>query len=386
MVRALGIDPGTGSMDLLLIDDEDNRVLYEESIPRSNVTRDPHIIMVRVLELDRKYGVDSVAAPSGYGIPHIHGKSIVDYIMEATFIHEDDLRENIQIQGLRRVMLQLYNSGLNVFFTPGVIQLPTVPRHRKINRIDMGTADKVFTVAATLYDQVLVRGRMPGDESFIVVEAGKAYNAAIAVERGQIVDGIGGTLGGHGFLGAGAFDAEVAYALAAVEGRFSRRRLFDGGAGYIAGELEIDAFSRQVELGESRAMEALELLGESIVKNVFTLLPSLETPPETIYVSGRLFRDKTIGRHLLGKLEASLKRYNLAPSIRRVPRLGKITKEGATGAALLASGYVGGRFKWIVDSLRLRESKGSIFDNLVVGGLSNRAPTYFTRIGRQTLL
>lgn len=385
MARVLGIDPGTGSMDLLLLDDEDNRVLYEEAVPRPLVTRNPRIIIDRVMELNEEYGLDAVAAPSGYGIPFIRDRDIVDYIMEATFINENDLRENLQIQGLRRVMLELHESSLNVYFTPGVVQLSTIPRYRKVNRVDMGTADKVFTVAAALYDAVELRGEPVGETSFIVVEAGKAYNAAIAVEAGRIIDGVGGTLDGHGYLGAGAFDAEVAYALASLEGSFSRKRLFEGGAGYLAGRLDLEDYTRGLERGDERAVEAAVLLSESIIKSVFQLLPSFRGRPRSIYVSGRLFRAEPLASMILERLEDALSRYNLGLKVRRVPRLGSVTKEGATGAALLASGYAGGRYEWIVDSLRLRESRGSIFEHVILAGLWERAPRYFTRVGREGL-
>jgi len=385
MARVLGIDPGTGSMDLLLLDDKDNKVLYEEAIPRPRVTENPRIILDRVETLNKEYSLDAIAAPSGYGIPHNLERDILDYIMEATFIHEDDLRVNIQIQGLRRVMLELYNSGLNVYFTPGVIHLPTVPKHRKTNRIDMGTADKIFTVAAALYDSVEVRGEKLSKASFIVVEAGKAYTASIAIESGTIIDGIGGTLGDHGFLGAGAFDAEVAYTLASLEGRFSRKRLFEGGAGFLAGELDVESFAAKIAEGDENSKLALELLAESVAKNVFRLLPAFNMKPRALYVSGRLFRQKPLSDYIVEKIAGKFELYGLDMEIRRVPRFGKLTKEGATGAALIASGYIGGRYEWIVKSLRLRESKGSIFDHVIIGGLANRARNYFINVGRDTL-
>src|SRR5256712_10439851 len=99
---------------------------------------------------------------------------------------------------------------------PGVIHLPTVPAHRKVNRIDMGTADKVCAAALGISDQARRLGLAPRETSFILVELGGTFTAALAVEQGQIVDGIGGTAGGLGYRALGTLDGEVAYALGRV--------------------------------------------------------------------------------------------------------------------------------------------------------------------------
>ncbi len=384
-MRALGIDPGTGSMDLLLLDDEEVRVVYEESIPRVKITRDPHFLIERIEALDRKYGVDSIAAPSGYGVPFNRDAGLEEYIAEATFVHEEDLARSHQIHGLRRVMLEVSNRWRNVYYTPGVIHLPTVPAFRKANKIDMGTADKVFTVAAALYSEVDLLGVPVRDASFIVVEAGLAYTSAIAVDAGRIVDGVGGTSGGPGFLGLGAMDAELAYALAGIEPRFPRHRLFQGGASYYAGATSLEELAGKAVMGDPRGVEAVRMLAETVVKDVFQLLPVFTVPPKRIYLSGRLFRTRGISGILIGELERALGKLRGQLEIRNVPRLGNITKEGATGAALLASGYAGGRFSWIVEALRLRESRGSIFDYILLPSVSERAREYFRSIGRDTL-
>jgi predicted butyrate kinase (DUF1464 family) len=57
-----------------------------------------------------------------------------------------------------RLARALGESGLPVVFIPGVVQLDTVPAHRKLNRVDMGTADKVSAAALAMYSHA--RGDM----------------------------------------------------------------------------------------------------------------------------------------------------------------------------------------------------------------------------------
>ena len=370
MVRALGIDPGTGSMDLLLLDDEEGRVLFEASIPRVEVTRDPGVVTRLIERLHGEYGLDSIAAPSGYGIPWVlpEGYTLERAICEATFTSPEEARGH-QIHGLRAIMQWLAGSGLPVYWTPGVIHLPTVPGYRKANRIDMGTADKVFTVAASLAAEA-ERGD-PRASNIIVVEAGMAYNAVLAVEEGRIVDGIGGTSGPPGWLGMGAMDAEVAYTLSWLEPGLPRRRLFEGGASAIAGTRSLEELARLIDAGDPRGLEAARALEESIAKAVAAEAAVLGRV-DRVYVSGRLFRTPGLAE----RLARAASRAAGAP-VARPLRLGSETKEGATGAALLASGYAGGRYEWLVDLLRLRESRGSVFDHILLDDIPERARRYF---------
>ena len=69
------------------------------------------------------------------------------------------------------------------------------------------------------------------DVSFILLELGGAFTAAIAVEDGRIVDGVGGSSGPLGVRAAGALDGEVAF----LAGSVSKDLLFGGGAATIAG-------------------------------------------------------------------------------------------------------------------------------------------------------
>jgi len=379
-VRVAGIDPGTGSMDIVVIDDEGPSLVYERVVPRVEVTRDPSIITRIVDALVDEYGVEAVAAPSGYGIPARYPGTLREAIAEATFVNRADLERSLQIHGLRRVMEALATrSDVKVYFTPGVVHLPTVPAWRKANRIDMGTADKVFSVAAALWTEKERHGTEPGDATFILVEAGMAYTAAIAVEGGRITAGVGGTSGYPGFLGLGAMDSELAYVMAEVEPGFSRQRLFQGGAASLAGASRPEELARMVDEGDPRGVDALRMLVEAVAKDVASLLVSLGSPPRRVYLSGRLVRDPVLGPRIVEGLRGVLDRLGQEASIEGVARLGAETKEAATGAALLASGYAGGRYRWIVESLRLEDSEGSIFDHILLPGVAEKAKRVFTR-------
>src|SRR5438034_4821582 len=146
MPRVIGIDPGTVSIDLCGLDD--GRVFLDRSWPTGEALTDPARF---VAQLEAAGPLDLVAGPSGYGLP-------LTRVQDAT---EEDLRLAFLaapggtggIGGLRNLVRALARSNLPVVLTPGVVHLPSVPAHRKVNRVDMGTAEKVCAVALAVSEQ-----------------------------------------------------------------------------------------------------------------------------------------------------------------------------------------------------------------------------------------
>src|SRR6266571_4462232 len=148
MPRVVGIDPGTVSIDVCGIDD--GRLFLDRSFPTGQVLAEP-AAFVALLEAGGP--LDLVAGPSGYGLP----------------------------------------------LTPGVVHLPTVPEYRKVNRVDLGTAEKVCAAALAIDEQARRFARPLADVSLVLLELGGAFTAAVAVAGGRIVDGVGGSSGPLGF-------------------------------------------------------------------------------------------------------------------------------------------------------------------------------------------
>lgn len=342
MVRVVGIDPGTKSFDVCGLDA--GRLFMEKSIGTEEIRENPRLLVDVLLNADH---LDAVVGPSGYGIPLRRADEIGDRdVRLMTLMKRDDPAKG-QLLALGAVVKALRASNLRVYLIPGVIHLPTVPAHRKANKIDMGTADKVCSTALAIRDQSR-RHKIPYDAtSFIMVEMGYGFNATIAVEGGQIVDGIGGTMGGPGFTAAGGLDGEVAYLL----GSMSKGILFSGGATYMAEGPGItpEELPSRGGIGWAAFLEGIE-------KNVSAATVSVKKPRE-ILLSGRLARVEAIR----AKVSEALFRYG---KVRTVEGLAQIAKESAQGAALIADGLAGGEYKALVETMKIRNASGTVFDNI----------------------
>ena len=224
MPRVIGIDPGTISLDLCGLDD--GRVFLDESIPTADALANPDLILGI---LDRAFPLDLVVGPSGYGLPLVNIREITDSDLRLACLAPRG--ESGGIGGLSSLMRALAKAPVPVMVTPGVVHLASVPEHRKINRVDMGTADKVCAVALAIYQRARQQGCREQDVSLILLELGGAFTAAIAVEHGRIVDGLGGSSGPLGAAAGGALDGEVAF----LAGNVTKQMIFSGGALAVAG-------------------------------------------------------------------------------------------------------------------------------------------------------
>jgi predicted butyrate kinase (DUF1464 family) len=344
--RAIGIDPGTVSIDVCGL--HDGEVVLDHAIPTAAALADPAALVALLAESPAP---DCIAGPSGYGLPLTPAARATDEQLRLAYLAAPG--EEGGLGGLRRLARALAESPLPVFFTPGVIHLASVPSHRKINRVDMGTADKVCAAALGIADQARRRGCPVSDVSFVMLELGGAFTAAMAVEGGRIVDGAGGSAGPLGFRAAGALDGEVAY----LAGVVPKSMLFGGGAATVWGDAEL-APERFAEPRTARERLALDAYVESAAKGVAAMLVSVQSPHE-ILLSGRLARVESLCRAIASRLSRGV-------PVRPLEGFATVAKHAAQGAALIADGLAGGAHRLLVDTLGIREAAGTVLDHLHV--------------------
>ncbi|HIE18215.1 TPA: DUF1464 domain-containing protein [Candidatus Bathyarchaeota archaeon] len=358
-MRALGIDPGTRSFDLAVIDGE--RVVWEDSIDTTTVAERPESLVKAIEAAGR---VDVIAGPSGYGVPVTFNRDIVDpyrFALEVLLLtREEDLKSGIELgelgirvyEALTKVAVELWRRGLPVCYIPSCILLPTIPPHRKVNKLDMGTADKMAIAVLGVFDQSTRYEINYGEVSFILVELGFGYNAAIAVKKGMIIDSLGGTLVQTGFLTMGPIDGEIA-----VMGReWIRSDVFHGGVADICGTLSMDDALSRYGQGKEPYVSAVESMLEGIEKSVRILTSSIENPKE-ILLSGRNSRHpkfRKLVQERLGRI-APVRTLGMLPGAR-------ISKEAAQGYAMIGEGIVGGEFNRLIKHMRITDARGTVLN------------------------
>jgi predicted butyrate kinase (DUF1464 family) len=342
----LGIDPGTLSIDLCGIDG--GHAVVDESVPTRAALADPDAFVERIAGLGP---FDCIVGPSGYGLPLTRGANLSEEALRLALLALPG--EHGGIGGLGALMRALARSSLPVVFTPGVVHLPTVPAHRKLNRVDLGTADKLCVAVLAIDDQMKRRHCALAETSFILLELGGAFTAAVAVAGGRVLDGIGGSAGPMGVRACGALDAEVAV----LAGRVTKSMVFSGGAADVGGSggTDIDALAHPRTAREQMALDAYV---EGGCKAVAALQVALPRPTE-ILLSGRLARVTAVRDAFAARLAA-------AGPVVQLSGFARVARQAAQGAALIADGLAGGTHAALVDQLALRQAAGSALDWLYV--------------------
>ena len=186
MVRVVGSDPGTSSLDLILLDD--GAVVDQARYLPRDLAGDS-TLLDRLLESWAP--IDLVAAPSGYGLPLVRGESFTeDHLEQMCLIRPDERGRESGVVGFRAWVRAFLRSGTPLVFLPGGLHLPTIPAHRKVNTVDVGTPIRWRSLRWRSGSMV---GSGACDRStFAVAEIGSAFTAILVVELGRLVDASAG--------------------------------------------------------------------------------------------------------------------------------------------------------------------------------------------------
>jgi predicted butyrate kinase (DUF1464 family) len=312
-MASLGIDYGTGSWKSALI--EGPRILALERF------EDPAVLYPALEEKARNAPHLPIVLPSGFGIPLKRIQEVDDRDLFEMTLRQGDPAE----KGLGQFLHRLRHTDLHAYCIPSVKLLRSVPVHRKVNRIDMGTADKLCTVAYLLHCQVS-RGESLETQDFLVAEVGEGFKALMVVRGGRIVDGLGGTAGHLGPRARGAIDGELACLYP-----FSKAMVYRGGA--------VDIEARFGSYGHHAFWEGLE-------KEIVLFLNYYGL--RRILVTGR--RKHAVMERLGGQYPMD------------APLEDGEGFEAALGAAILADGIAGGQFRKLADHLGLRETTERVLE------------------------
>ncbi len=340
-MKVIGIDPGTKGFSLFGIDDD--KVFVDEMLSTEEIAKDANKL---VSALEQKLPVDAIIGPSGYGIPVTHIKDSKESDLELMLPKESEVSVN---EAIRSFYYSGKEKGLPVYYTPGVIHLPTVPKYRKANRMDMGTADKLCCAVLAL-EQYSQHHKKPYSEcSFIFLEVGYGFTASLGIQNGKVIDAVGGTSGFPGFLSPGAIDSELAIRIP----KEPQDILFTGGAQSWNGGVTLEEL---VEKPTSYP-EVWNTLIEGVIKDV--AIVSTTTEAQEIIISGRLSRIPQIREELTNRLSSYGK---VVPLEKRA----KEASEGAEGAAMIGIGLLGGKYKELVETLELLNARGTMYDYITM--------------------
>ncbi|MFX0029272.1 MAG: DUF1464 family protein [Candidatus Hermodarchaeota archaeon] len=347
----LGIDPGSKSWDFFGLDNDE--IILDTSIPSKEIIQEPQKAIDIIQSIEN---IDMMVAPSGFGLPLKDVKELTEkdiFFTLLKFKQEDQKK----LLGLGEILRLIKAEPVKAVIVPSVKHLPTVPKYRKINKIDMGTADKLCTAVVGIRDQTETYQIIPEESNFILVEIGYGFTAVLAVENGQIIDGIGGS-NIMGFRACGSLDGELAYLIRNI----NKENIYKGGVASIAGffDLSLKEIALLVE-HDAQVKTALKAYISSVKKAVFGISSSFSKKDKIkeILLAGR----GANLRYIENRIKKGLQ--DVAP-VRIMKTYSQIAKRAAQGATFIANGLLGGSFKHIIDNLKIKEASGSILDDIFI--------------------
>jgi predicted butyrate kinase (DUF1464 family) len=348
---ALGIDPGSKSWDFFAL--EDNKIILDTSLPTKDLINDPQKAIDIINSVK---SINLMVAPSGFGLPLKDVKDLTEQDIFFTLLKFNQ-KEKDQVLGLGKVLRLIKAQEIPGVIVPGVKHLPTVPRYRKINKIDMGTADKVCTAVTGIRDQMERLNITPEKTNFIMVEIGYGFTAVLAIENGQVIDGIGGS-NILGFRASGSLDGELAYLIRTIH----KRNIYKGGVAYISGysDLSLKEIILLAEKDEQTKI-ALKAYLSSVKKAVFGISSSFSHKNQIteILLAGR-------GANLTYLKEKMINGLSDVAPVKLMKSYSQIAKRAAQGAAFIANGILGGEFEPIITNMQLKNASGSILDDIFI--------------------
>ncbi|MDQ2715196.1 MAG: DUF1464 family protein [Chloroflexota bacterium] len=91
-------------------------------------------------------------------------------------------------------LIDITSLNVSSFALPGVRHLPAVPAYRKLRHLDMGSAAKVCSIVLLL-QRLREREAAWSEMRFLFLEAHTYARSVLVIEDGQIINGIGETVG-----------------------------------------------------------------------------------------------------------------------------------------------------------------------------------------------
>jgi len=351
LVRVIGIDPGSQSWDFFGLDNE--QIILDTSLPTKELIRNPQKAITIIKSVEN---IDLMVAPSGFGLPLKEVKDLTEKDIFFTLLKFEQHEKN-KLIGLGKVLRLIKAQKIPGIIVPGVKHLPTVPRYRKVNKIDMGTADKICTTVTGIRDQMERFGVSPEETNFIMVEIGYGFTAVLAIENGQVIDGIGGS-NILGFRASGSLDGELAYLIKTIR----KKNIYRGGVAYISGysDLSLNEITLLAEKDEQTKM-ALKAYLSSVKKAVFGISSSFSNKNKIseVLLAGR-------GANLKFLKDKMVKGLSDVAPVRIMNSYSQIAKRAAQGAAFIANGILGGKFEPIINNLKIKDANGSILDDIFI--------------------